>query len=92
MACNVFKTDGGVTVIACGPRGRTPKCFYCPRPGTKLCDFVVGSQDAPGTTFKDGKRVPLTCDRRLCGQCARHTEPDTDVCRVHPVAPAAGVP
>lgn len=68
-------------------RGRRPrKCSYCSRPHTKLCDFVVGH--GPGESpSMSGMAATKTCDKPICGQCARHTEPDTDVCRIHPVAP-----
>lgn len=85
MVCNIIKgktSDGKeFAVIACGPRGRTRKCAYCSRPSSKLCDFQV--EDKNPTHGLETK----TCDKPLCGQCARHSEPDTDVCRAHPVAP-----
>lgn len=73
MACNIFKA-GEVMIIACGPRGSsTHHCAYCSRPCTKRCDFKF--------LIDGGWRI---CDKPLCGQCVRHTAPDTDVCRIHP--------
>ena len=83
MACITERSDTGVTIIMCGRGERPGKCHYCSRPHTKLCDFVTGTEQAGIAT------INTTCDRRLCGQCARHTEPDRDVCRIHPVPPAA---
>jgi hypothetical protein len=75
MACRSV----GAGIIVCGPRGRAKKCAYCSRPSSKLCDFPV-----PDKNPTHGL-VSKTCDKPLCDQCTRHTEPDIDVCRVHPV-------
>jgi hypothetical protein len=82
MACRSM----GAGIIVCGPRGRARKCAYCSRPSSALCDFVV-SEDQLQVGGKIVSTSPNTCDKPICGQCARHTEPDTDVCRIHPIDP-----
>lgn len=79
MPCEITKIKDGM-IITCG-RGARGKCFYCSRPGTKLCDFPEPeSPTSPGGT----------CDRRLCGQCARR-DGELDFCRLHPVkSPSQG--
>lgn len=69
MGCSIEKTASGATIIMCGGGKTQRRCHYCTRMSTKLCDFPVG----------DG----LTCDRRLCGQCAVSKGPDKDECRLH---------
>jgi hypothetical protein len=49
-------------------RGTRRRCV-CGRPATKLCDFPTGRG---------------TCDKPLCGRCARPVGPDRDFCPNHP--------
>jgi hypothetical protein len=69
MPCRIIDLGNGLTAIARVRGKRQPVCFYCGRPGEKLCDFPIGG----------GK----TCDMSLCRLCAIHTEPDTDLCPKH---------
>ena len=59
MACEFIKQGDGVTVIACGPRGRRrkPRCAVvgCTRPSTRQCDYPLA-----------GLLAGKTCDRNLC--------------------------
>lgn len=87
MTCNTVKSklsDGReVSMIVCGRgvREEVTTCFYCFKPNTKLCDFVI----APAAPGKNA----VTCDRRLCGNCARTVDLDVDYCCVHEVESGA---
>lgn len=91
MACNPFTAKLGdgtpFSGIVCH-RGKSafvqPRCAYCKRPSSKLCDFVVGFKTMLMThPPKPGE--PQTCDKRLCGECARKVGPDKDHCRIHKI-------
>jgi hypothetical protein len=70
VSCQIVRSNG-IMLVACSRSKRGPSCSYCSRPGTLLCDFPV----------QDGK----TCDKRLCGQCAKETGKDEHQCRIHQI-------
>jgi len=68
MPCDITKDESGqVTRIVCSRRS-TPKCKFCGKPSSKLCDYPVGTG---------------TCDAQICRACTTHIEPDTDYCPNH---------
>ena len=55
------------------------RCFYCDRPATLLCDFVLGlptdgyERSPDGTVYLVAKIAPMhTCDMPLCRDHAQH--------------------
>lgn len=80
MTCEHIKI-GDMHAIVCtrGPKSRPKPCEFCNRPSTQLCDFPV-------ETFvgHDGKKhAAKTCDKRLCGVCARRGKSGRDYCPSH---------
>lgn len=73
MPCTPFDIDG-MRGIVCTRGGRQKRCSVCnaPRAGV-LCDFPIGK----------GK----TCDKPLCGRCAKSVAPGIDHCPDHGEAP-----
>jgi hypothetical protein len=75
MGCEIVKF-GDTVVIACGRgKAKASRCAYCTRPHSKLCDFVKARHEVTG--------APVTCDAKLCGQCAVSVGPELDHCRAH---------
>ena len=60
-----------ITAIICTRKPR-PICKYCPRTGTKLCDFPL-----------HGAKEGQTCDARLCSHHAITQEGGSDYCPPH---------
>ena len=54
---------------------RPPKCAFCPKVSTKLCDFVVSSPQQ--VTHKK------TCSLPMCDDHAQSVGPDRDYCPKH---------
>lgn len=81
MGCETIKLGNGIAMIACSRGGRVPKCHYCSRPSSKLCDFPVPlNEPSPSNPAVPNTKL---CSRRLCGQCARSVAADVDHCRIH---------
>ena len=81
MACRIMQLPEGRSAIICGGRGSLPKCSYCSRRGTQLCDFPTGNEE-PGM---DG-----TCSKPVCEKCTRKGatlgedgKPKYDFCKEH---------
>jgi hypothetical protein len=75
MPCSVIKLPGGFTAIVRHAKRRMPKCRFCDRPSTSLCDGVRGYTLGGGT---------ITCDAPICDSCRQHVEPgDKDFCPNH---------
>lgn len=87
MSCTISKIKVGDqegVIIACSRGGeRIQKCFYCSRPSSKLCDFVTGHDRFEVKGQPSIAVIAMTCDKHLCGQCARSVGPDRDHCRIH---------
>ena len=61
-------------MIICSRSRRTnPKCKWCNRPSTKLCDYWVSSDGRPGRT----------CDAPMCDEHAVRVGPEKDHCPEH---------
>ena len=81
MPCHpMIGPDGKGNGFICS-RGRRekPKCFFCGKPSTSLCDF-------PTKALKDFRRdvsTSKTCDRPLCNTCRVKIGIDTDICPDH---------
>jgi hypothetical protein len=52
------------------------RCEFCGKRGILLCDFPMGNV----VTSLDFKRVSITCDKRICHDCATHVAFDVDYC------------
>jgi hypothetical protein len=77
MPCHWMTLADGTIVHLNMGRGRPALCQFCrKRPHTKLCDHSLGGS--------------ATCDAKICGTCAVHTGPDTDLCPDH--APGVMLP
>jgi hypothetical protein len=61
--------------IVCGRGARPPKCRFCDRQSTKLCDFVTSHQQQ--VTHKK------TCDAPMCDVHAKSVGPNLDYCPDH---------
>lgn len=76
MGCEPINGPG-FTGIICTRGGRAPRCHYCNKPGTFLCDHPVIRKGGRGT-----------CDTRMCSSCKNNGDllqpaPDVDLCRPH---------
>ena len=59
MKCRGFKTEDGISVIACGSRLEVERCVCCGKSSGFQCDY-------PDPGRKSG-----TCDKLVCGECAK---------------------
>ena len=77
MGCEIIDLGDGAMFLCSRWGGATtpPKCHYCSRPSSKLCDW-------PTEVAPVGK-YPATCDRPLCGECVVVAGPNQDHCRIH---------
>ena len=74
MPCTTIKFPDGTVAIVRHARVRQPKCQFCPRESSKMCDAVVG---------KTLGGESITCDARCCTDCARQVGSDKDFCPKH---------
>jgi hypothetical protein len=74
MPCSWVKLPGGGTAIVKHAKARSPKCRFCPRSSTKLCDAVIGKTLGGGA---------ILCDAPICDSCARPFGPGQDLCPNH---------
>jgi len=74
MPCTYIKLADGNVAIVRHAKARAPKCRFCFKPSTKLCDAVVG---------KTLGGEAITCDAPICIDCARQVGPDKDFCPKH---------
>ena len=67
---------GDITAIVCSRGSRAPKCRFCRKRSSKLCDAVIGKTLA-------GKDI--TCDAPICLDHARPDprNPNRDLCPKH---------
>jgi len=65
------KLPGGGIAIVKHANGRTPKCAFCRRASTKLCDGVIGRR-------LDGKEI--TCDIPMCDEHIARQIGERDYC------------
>jgi hypothetical protein len=72
MACEHITDKHGTTFICCGSRRRPPKCKFCSKPSTKLCDFPI-----------HGSKKGKTCDAPICDDHATSVGEDRDFCPPH---------
>lgn len=71
MPCEIRKTkDGQFAAVICSRGSRVPKCKFCEKQSTKLCDFPL-SKDR-------------TCDAPMCNEHAKKQGPNLDTCPDHP--------
>jgi len=69
MTCELHKDENGqVNKIVC--RRGPPRCYFCGKPSTKLCDFPTGTGLG-------------TCDAQMCVSCATTVGPNLDYCPTH---------
>ena len=61
----------GNTII-CSRGSRAPKCEWCHRTSTKLCDYPVA-----------GEKTGTTCDAPMCDRHATNVGPNRDYCPPH---------
>lgn len=54
-----------ISIFQCFPNKSRGTCHYCTRRATQVCAFPVEGTDG------DGRQAPGTCDRPVCGQCAK---------------------
>jgi hypothetical protein len=75
MPCSrVTFPDGSVAIVK-HAKTRAPRCRFCSKGSSKLCDFEVAKTLAG---------VPITCDAPICGACARPApNPNQDFCPKH---------
>lgn len=73
MPCETFKNDQGqpIGIVCSRGRRKPPRCFYCPRPSERLCDYPVS---------RAGNRQSQTCDRPLCLDHTTQVSKQTDIC------------
>jgi len=71
MVCEVRKAkDGQFTIVCSRGAKRPPKCYFCKKQSTKLCDYPV-------TRTK-------TCDAPMCDEHAKRQGANLDTCPNHP--------
>ena len=66
MPCEI---KGNMIICSRGAR-RAPKCSFCEKVSTKLCDYPI----------EKGR----TCDSPICDEHAKHHSPNVDTCPRHP--------
>jgi hypothetical protein len=72
MACFHFKSADGSSDVFVRTHQKTRSCSVCGRRGaTLLCDFP------------NPKRSSGTCDKPLCGKCAKRGPVEQDFCPKH---------
>ena len=72
MTCDIRKTaDGQFAAVICSKGNRAPKCRWCAKTSTKLCDYPLSRSH--------------TCDAPMCDDHAKHQGPNVDTCPDHPV-------
>ena len=60
---------GNMIICSRGAK-RPPKCAFCEKVSTKLCDYPLDRQH--------------TCDMPMCDDHAKHQGPNVDTCPNHP--------
>ena len=70
MPCEIIKTPGGGTIIACRRGERRRRCHYCSNPAPYLCDFF-------------GPITKKTCDRPICEDHRDRISSSVDWCKLH---------
>lgn len=73
MACEIRKSKDGQFIAVVCSRGvkRVPKCRWCDKQSTKLCDYPISKM--------------RTCDAPVCDDHAKHQGQNLDTCPEHPV-------
>ena len=54
------------------------RCEFCRNSATNICDYPVGHWVSPHMVAEVGKLI--TCDRRICNDCATNLGYETDFC------------
>lgn len=73
MACEHLRDkDGNWIGVICGRGPRAPKCKFCSKTSTKLCDFPI-----------HGSKKGKTCDAPICDGHATSVGEDCDFCPHH---------
>lgn len=72
MPCRTLVDGNGKPVGFVCSRGRkhSPKCRWCEKPSTKLCDYPVTAHQ--------------TCDAPICDEHAKRQGSNLDTCPDHP--------
>lgn len=74
MPCSHVKFPDGTVAIVKHGKARGPKCRFCSKVSTKLCDAIVG---------KTLGGAQITCDAPMCSWHARPVGGDKDFCPQH---------
>ncbi len=91
MPCEPFFNKGKMVGFMCGmvlDKTKSPPCYKCGKPSTKLCDhrdmYQHYERDDYGNIVRKVWYPSMcTCDRPMCDSCANHIDPDTDFCDFH---------
>jgi hypothetical protein len=70
MPCRPLMQGDKQVGFICGRGLKPPKCKWCEKPSTKLCDYPV-TQDR-------------TCDAPMCNEHAKSQAANIDTCPSHP--------
>jgi hypothetical protein len=75
MRCQAIKV-GDTVAIVCTRGRRPPKCRWCDKPSTKLCDFPLNIGQLQLI-------APKTCDAPMCDEHAHAVGVNLDHCPLH---------
>lgn len=73
--CDYVDLPGGGKAIVRFSGKRPPKCGWCARTSSKLCDAIVSPPEQ--VTHK------RTCDAPICDQCTTSAGRNRDLCPMH---------